>query len=450
MDYRLTEQEIALAARCLETALAKGAQKARVTLNKSCMDLIGTLNGEVDKVTHCLDRSISLALFVDGRYGSFSINKLEDNALDDFVDKALGTARLLAEDLCRDLPAPQRTAKDAVNGTELGLYDTTSLGMDAGKRLDIALGASIFKGTEATSSWTLVSEEAEYSDSVFDTLVMDTQGLRCRHTESSFEYGVEMTIKDADGNKYSGYWWNSTPRLAELGADRICAVALERAVAQIGPRALPSGKYRCVIDSECASRLVTPLLSALGGYALQQNNSFLMDTLGKKVFHEGMTVMDACRRTGESGSRLFDSEGVATRERPVVENGVVKEYFINTYMAAKMKMDPTVEDAIRPKVVPWPRKGLDRAAILAMCGDGILVTGFNGGNSNSATGDYSFGIEGFEFKDGKIVRPVSEMLMTGNLVTLWNGLLAAGDDARPCKSKLIPTLAFENVDFSGE
>ncbi len=450
MDYRLTEQEIALAARCLETALAKGAQKARVTLNKSCMDLIGTLNGEVDKVTHCLDRSISLALFVDGRYGSFSINKLEDNALDDFVDKALGTARLLAEDPCRDLPAPERTAKDAVNGTELGLYDNASLGMDAGKRLDIALGASIFKGTETTPSWTLVSEEAEYSDSVFDTLVLDTQGLHCRHTESSFEYGVEMTIKDAGGNKYSGYWWNSTPRLSELGADRICAVALERAVAQIGPCALPSGKYRCVIDSECASRLVTPLLSALGGYALQQNNSFLMNTLGKKVFHEGMTVMDACRRPGESGSRLFDSEGVATRERPVVENGVVKEYFINTYMAAKMKMDPTVEDAIRPKVMPWPRKELDRAAILALCGDGILVTGFNGGNSNSATGDYSFGIEGFEFKDGKIVRPVNEMLMTGNLVTLWNGLLAAGDDARPCKSKLIPSLAFENVDFSGE
>ena len=450
MDYTLTEQEIALAARCLETALAKGAQKARVTLNKSCMDLIGTLNGEVDKVTHCLDRSISIALFVDGRYGSFSINKLEDNALDDFIDKALGTARLLAEDPCRDLPTPERTAKDAREGTELALYDTASLSMDAGKRLDLALGSSIFKGTEATPSWTLVSEEAEYSDSVFDTLVMDTQGLRCRHTESSFEYGVEMTIKDAEGNKYSGYWWNSTPRLAELGADRICAVALERAVAQIGPRALPSGKYRCVIDSECASRLVTPLLSALGGYALQQNNSFLMDTLGRKVFHEGMTVMDACRRPGESGSRLFDSEGVATRERPVVENGVVKEYFINTYMAAKMQMEPTVEDAIRPKVMPWPRKGLDRASILEICGEGILVTGFNGGNSNSATGDYSFGIEGFEFKDGKIVRPVSEMLMTGNLVTLWNSLLAVGDDARLCKSKLIPTLAFENVDFSGE
>ena len=104
MDHTLTVQERGLAARCLEIARAKGAQKARVTLNKSCMDLIGTLNGEVDKVSHCLDRSISIALFVDGKFGSFSINRLEENALEDFIDKAIATARLLEADPCRDLP----------------------------------------------------------------------------------------------------------------------------------------------------------------------------------------------------------------------------------------------------------------------------------------------------------------------------------------------------------
>lgn len=450
MDYTLTAQERALAAKCLEIALSKGAQKARVTLNKSCMDLIGTLNGEVDKVSHCLDRSISIALFVDGKFGSFSINRLEESALEDFIDRAVATARLLAEDPCRDLPDPARTAKDAVTGRELGLYDEACLSVDTDGRLAVALGASLFKRTAPGPGWKLISEEGEYSDSVFDTLVMDTQGLCCRHTETSFEYGVEMTVIDDGGNKYSGYWWNSTPRFAELGADRIGARALERAAAQIGPRRLHSGKYRCVVDSECASRLVTPLLNALGGYAIQQHNSFLLDTLGKKVFHEGFTIRDVGRRAGQTGSRLFDSEGVATRERDIVAGGVVNEYFINTYMAAKMGMEPTVEDATRPRVMPWPQAGLDRAAILKLCGEGILVTGFNGGNSNAATGDYSFGIEGFAFKDGKLTHPVREMLMTGNLVDLWNSLLAAGDDARPCLSKLVPTLAFENVDFSGE
>lgn len=450
MDYTLTAQERALAARCLETARAKGAQKARVTLNKSCMDLIGTLNGEVDKVSHCLDRSISIALFVDGKYGSFSINRLEESALDEFIEKAVATARLLAEDPCRDLPAPARTATDATDGRELGLYDDACLDMDSDKRLEIALGASIFKETAPGEGWTLISEEAEYSDSVFDTLVIDTQGLYCRHTETSFEYGVEMTVQDAAGDRFSGYWWNSSPRLVDLRADGICARALSRAVAQIGPKGLRSGKYRCVIDGECASKVVTPLLSALGAYAVQQKNSFLCDRLGEKVFHEGLTVRDCCRRQGETGSRLFDSEGVATSEHDIISGGVVKEYFINTYMSAKMDMAPTVEDAIRPRVMPWPEAGLDREEIMRRCGDGILVTGFNGGNSNPATGDYSFGIEGFAFKDGRIIHPVREMLMTGNLVELWNGLIAAGDDARVCMSKLIPTLAFENVDFSGE
>jgi len=450
MDYTLTAQERALAARCLEIARAKGAQKARVTLNKSCMDLIGTLNGEIDKVSHCLDRSIILVLFVDGKYGSFSINRLEESALEDFIERAVATARLLAEDPCRDLPDPARTARDATEGRELDLYDEACLGMSAEQRLEIALGASIFKDTAPGDGWELISEEAEYSDSVFDTLVMDTNGLYCRHTETSFEYGVEMTVKDDAGNKFSGYWWNSSPRLAGLGAAGICARALERAVAQIGPTALRSGKYRCVIDSECASKVVSPLLSALGAFAVQQNNSFLCGKLGEKVFHEGFTIRDCCRRQGETGSRLFDSEGVATSEHDIIAGGVVKEYFINTYMAAKMEMAPTIEDATRPRVMPWPEAGLDRAAILRRCGDGILVTGFNGGNSNPATGDYSFGIEGFAFKDGRITHPVREMLMTGNLVELWNCLLAAGDDARVCMSKLIPTLAFENVDFSGE
>ena len=450
MDYTLTAQEMSLAARCLEIARKKGAQKARVTLNKSCMDLIGTLNGGIDKVSHCLDRSISIALFVDGKYGSFSINRLEEDVLEDFIERAVATARLLAEDPCRDLPDPSRTAKDAADGRELALYDESCLTMDAAGRLDIALGASIFKDTAPGREWTLVSEEAEYSDSVFDTLVMDTQGLYCRHTETSFEYGVEMTVTDASGAKYSGYWWNSSPRLAGLGAEGICARALERAVSQIGPRSLRSGKYRCVIDSECASKVVTPLLNALGAYAVQQNNSFLCGKLGAKVFAEGLTILDDCRRTGETGSRLFDSEGVATTVHEIISRGVVNEYFINTYMAAKMQMAPTVEDATRPLVMPWPEPRLDRAAIMRLCGEGILVTGFNGGNSNSATGDYSFGIEGFAFKDGIITHPVREMLMTGNLIDLWNHFLASGDDARPCKSKLIPTLAFENVDFSGE
>ena len=447
----LTQEEIRTAEICVEKALRLGASKARVTLSKSLMELFGTLDGQLDKVSHCLDRSMSVCLFVDGKYGTFSTNRLVESELEDFLKKSIATVRMLAEDPCRDLPDPARTAKDAITGKELDLYDPSYPALTSSERLKMAMEASVFEQHKAEG---LISEEGEYSDSIFDTLTLDSNGLKCRHTETSFEYGVEITVKDAEGNRYSGYWWDSTPRISDLKISTCCETAYQRAMAQIGPKGIPSGKYNMVVDSENSSRLVTPLTSALGAFALQQKNSFLLDTLGKKVFPEWMTLVDKPLTKGQTGSRLFDSEGVAARETPVIENGVVKEYFVNTYMSNKMGIAPTIEDVMRPVLEPCVAPGLlkpqrmDKDGIMALVGDGILVTGFNGGNSNSATGDFSFGVEGFLFKDGKIVHPVRETLITGNLKTLWNNLLAAGDDARLCKSKIIPTIAFKDVDFS--
>ena len=204
-----------------------------------------------------------------------------------------------------------------------------------------------------------------------------------------------------------------------------------------------------VVDSEVASKLVSPLLHALNAFSLQQNNSFLTGSLGKKMFPEGMTLMDFPRIPGQTCSKYFDSEGVATADAPIIEEGVVREYFVNSYMSLKMGVAPTVEAATRPKLMPWNGSGMRCDGILRLCGDGILVTDFNGGNCNQATGDFSYGIEGFLFRNGEIVRPVSGMLVTGNFLKLWDGLIAAGDDARPCMSKLIPTVGFAGVDFSG-
>ncbi len=464
----LTEQEIKVAGICLRKALELGADKARVTLNKSLMELFGTLNGELDKVNHCLDRSVSICLFVDGKFGSFSTNRLEESELDGFIKKAIATVRMLADDPCRDLPAPSRTSKNAVTGMELGLYDSEYPTLTSDERLRMALDAAIFKKHCGNG---LISEEGEYSDSIFDSLVIDSNGLRCRHTETSFEYGVEVTVQDMDGNRFSGYWWDATPMRKDLTIKDCGETAFRRAMSRIGSVKVGSGKYDMVIDSEVASRLVTPVLNALGGYSLQQKNSFMLDSLGKRMFPEWLNIWDKPVSVGETGSRLFDSEGVATAETPIIEKGVVKEYFVNTYMSKKMGVEPTVEDATRPVLMPCvapvlaekatpagSETGMNRSVtvkatcgkeeLMRMVGDGILVTGFNGGNSNSATGDFSFGVEGFLFKDGKIVHPVREMLITGNLLTLWNNLLAAGNDARFCKSKLIPTLAFGNVDFS--
>ena len=453
----ITDKEIQLARFCIDTAMAKGATAARASLSKSMMDSCTLLNGELDKVSHSADRSIYMYIFADGRYGTFSTNRLEEKELEDFIANAICMVKMLGEDECRTLPAPERTAKDAVTGKELDLYDPEYEDIDIDARLARAREMSIAgKAEDSEGRWKIISEECEYSDGIDDNYLVDSQGFEGRHTETSYSAFTEVTVEDSEGNKYSGYWWEAANRSSDLKTTECGKMALNKAVSQIGPKNRRSGRYRMVVDTNAAARLVSPIFTALNAASIQQKMSFMEGKLGERVFPEGFTMMDLARSKGRNGARLYDTEGVATSDAPIIEDGIVKCYFVNTYMANKTGMEPTVEDISRPCIMPFLKgehlqdgeKAVSLEDILRMSGSGILVTGFNGGNCNGATGDFSFGIEGFAFSRGKITHPVREMLITGNILDLWSNLTAAGTDARRCTRWQIPTLAFDNVSFS--
>ncbi|MEG0647821.1 MAG: metallopeptidase TldD-related protein, partial [Bacteroides sp.] len=147
-----------------------------------------------------------------------------------------------------------------------------------------------------------------------------------------------------------------------------------------------------------------------------------------------------------SGARYFDNEGVATKQGPVFENGVLKTYFIDTYTGNKMKVAPTISS---PSLLVMKPGGKSLDQLIAGVDKGILVTAYNGGNCNSTTGDFSYGIEGFLIEKGKLTQPISEMNVTGNMITLWASLAEIGNDARLTSSWRIPSLVFDQVDFSG-
>ena len=452
----ITQNEIDIAKFCISYAVEHGADAARASLSKSVMDGYTLLNGELDKVTHSADRSVYLYLFVDGRYGTFSTNRLEISELEGFITKAIEMVRMLGEDECRCLPEIERTEKNALTGRELDLYDEAYESSNAEKRFEKAKSISIYGKTEESEKYSLISEECEYSESVDDNYLVDSQGFEGRHTETMFYCFAETTIKAADGNKYSGFWWEAAQKENGLDCRSCSEKALKKAVGQIGPQKRRSGNYRMVVENNVASRLLSPIVSALNASAIQQKVSFLDESVGKQIFPEGMTLMDMARTPGKSGSRLFDTEGVATKDCPIIENGKVSQYFVSTYMSKKMDIPATIEDLSRPVLRPYLKgedlsideKEVSLQTVLKKCSNGILVTGFNGGNCNPVTGDFSFGVEGFAFSKGKITHPVREMLITGNMIDLWNNLIAAGNDYRPSARWQIGTLAFEDVSFS--
>ena len=452
----IAANEIELARYCIEFAMKSGASAARLSLNKNVMDSYNILNGELDKVSHSADRSIYIYLYVDGRYGTFSTNRLEKKELEDFISQAVVMVRMLGEDQFRKLPDAERTAKDAVTGLELGLCDPAYESYSSEERLERAKSMSRFSTYKSIQDYTVLSEECEYAESSDDTMLIDSQGFEGRHRETSFNCFSEVTIQDKNGTRYSGHWWEASPNRSSLEIDNCSEKALSRAASQIGPQNRRSGRYKMVVDSTVASRLVSPILNALNASAIQQKMSFLEGTAGQKIFSEGLTICDLARTPGKAGSRMYDTEGVATADRTIIDNGIVREYFVSTYMAGKTGFAPTVEDISRPCLMPFAKdcdlaeskKDVSLKDILAICSNGIYVTGFNGGNCNPVTGDFSFGIEGFAFSRGKITHPVREMLITGNLIELWNNLIAAGTDARSCARWQIPSLAFDGVSFS--
>ena len=443
----ITQNEINIARHCISYAMANGADAVRVSISDSTMDSCTMLNGVLDKVTHAADRSVYLYIFVDKRYGTFSTNRLEKSDLEKFITQSIAMVRMLGEDQYRSLPDPSRVAKDAVTGRELGLFDARYEESDSDSRLVRAKQMSICQNV-AGEGYELISEECEYSESYDDNFVIDSQGFEGRHTETCFSVFAEMTIQDESGSKYSGFWWESSFDKDGVSLPGCSEKALERAVRQIGPKKRRSGHYKMVVDTSVATKLISPILTALNAASIQQKMSFLDGTIGQRIFPENMTLMDLARTPRKNGSRLFDTEGVATKDAPIIENGVVKQYFVNTYMAAKMGIEPTVEDTSRPCLLPLKDNSLSLEDLLQLSGSGILVTGFNGGNCNPVTGDFSFGIEGFAFSKGKVTHPVREMLITGNILELWNNLIAVGSDARPSVRWQIGSLAFENVSFS--
>ena len=458
----ITEEEKALADSSIDMALEAGASAVQVTLDKAKTEIIALLDGEIDNIRQTGDRALTFKVFADGKYGVFSTNRLEAESVKELLKMAVENVRLLAPDKFRRLPDKEETAKDAIRGDEMELCWDGYVSVTAEQRLDMTRRVSVFNefSTESPDrDWKLVSEEVEYNNTLTDTYLTSSDRIGCRQIETSFEVCSNVTVEDKEGNKYSGLWWDYSISPEKVLASDCGHKAVMQAAGQIGQVNVNGGKYRMVVSRRVSGRLVQPVLNALSGRAIQQKSSFLTDTLDKKVFSGGLTILDRPREKGKSGSILFDGEGRACLDRDIIVNGVVKEYFINTYMSGKLGMPATSESANRPVVQPFVSEKtgaegnidltlLQEADVLALCGSGILVTDFNGGNCNSATGDFSYGVEGFVFENGEIKEPVSGMLITGNMKELWSNLLVAGSDPMDGFSRQVPTLAFDDVTFS--
>jgi PmbA protein len=293
----------------------------------------------------------------------------------------------------------------------------------------------------------IISSNASYGDEISARYLIASNGFEGETTGSSYSLSGSVSIKGEDSEaRPESYWYDSAIFYDALIKKGIGTKALERTIRKLGQKKTASGKYRMVVDNMNSSRLLSPVISAIYGSSIQQKNSFMLDKLNQKVAGDKLTLTDEPHLPKSQGARYFDGEGVATRRLPVFEDGVLKTYYIDVYNANKLQTAPTIGS---PSILAMKTGDKDVDGLVSLVEKGILVTGFNGGNCNSSTGDFSYGVEGFLIENGKLTQPVSEMNVTGNMLTLWSSLAEVGKDIRNSSSWKIPSLLFDDVDFSG-
>lgn len=430
-----------IAQRALNFALAKGCSSARVSIITAVNNSFEYRNSQLDKLHQSSENKIYIELFIEGRYGSVSTNRIEWVEIERLIVEGIVSTKLLAQDVYRQLPDSSRYYKKTDD--DLDLCDSSYDNYTAEQKIDL-IKQTVNEVYETDNR--IISVTASYGDGYGTEYVIASNGFEGETTDTAFSLTAEVALKTEGDARPESYWYDSTIYWNDLQKTGVARKALERALRKIGQTKVRSGKYSMLLDNTVSSRLLSPLISAMYGSALQQKSSFLLGKLGEKIVSDKLTLSDRPHLPRSFGARWFDGEGVATFDRTIIGQGILNTYFIDTYNSLKMKVMPTVSS---PSIIVATSGSRNFDEILQNMNRGIWVTGFNGGNTNPTTGDFSFGIEGFLIENGTIVQPVGEMNITGNILSLWENLQEVGDDPRKNSSWRIPSLLFTDVSFSG-
>lgn len=404
----------------LDEARAQGADGAEVGASIDAGLSVTARLGEVETVEFNRDRGFGITVYRGQRKGSASTSDARPEAVRETVRAACELAQFTAEDRYAGLAEAELMATDL---PDLDLCHPWAI--DAPQAIELAIACE--DAARATDPRIANSEGAT---------VASHTGVRVYGNSHGFVGGypwsrqtVSCSVIASQGEEMQRDYWYTTARrpddlepVADVGRR-----AGERTVRRLGSRKPPTGRYPVLYAAEVASGLIGHLFSAIAGGALYRKASFLVDQRGAAIFPDFMRVREDPLLSGGSRSAAFDDDGVGTRAKDFVADGILESYLLSTYSGRRLGL-PTTANAGGARNVFVDSTGQDFTALLGMVGTGLLITELMGFGVNIVTGDYSRGCAGFWIEDGQLAYPVEEATVAANLRDMFTGIRAVGTD----------------------
>ncbi|AXK71563.1 metalloprotease PmbA [Lysobacter sp. TY2-98] len=431
-----------LSQRLLDLARERGVTQAEVSCSEEAGLSVNVRMGEVETVESTRDRGIAVTVYFGRRKGSASTADLREESLIATVDQACAIAKYTEDDPAAGLADAELMARET---PEFDAWHPWAI--DADRAIDLALACEQ-AGRDADAR-VENSDGASLSTGRSLSVYANSHGFVGRERGTQHSLGCALIAGRGDAMQRDGWY---TFGLASDDLESPVAVgrrAAERAVSRLSPKQLRTGEYTVMFASEMARSLVGHLLSAVSGGALYRGASFLVDSQGTQLFPDWFSIHERPFLRRGLRSSAYDAEGVATRESPLVENGVLQRYVLGSYSARKLGLQTTANAGGVHNLDVAANAG-DFDAVLAGMGRGLLVTELMGHGANATTGDYSRGAAGFWVEDGRIQYPVDGITVAGNLREMFQRIEAVGTDVDPRSHIRMGSLVLGRMTVAGE
>lgn len=406
--------------RLLERARAQGATQAEVSCSEERGLDVNVRLGEVETVESMRDRGIAVTVYFGKRKGSASTADLQESSLEATVAQACAIARHTEDDEASGLADAELMAHEF---PDLDTWHPWAL--EADEAVDLALACEA-AGRQADGRITN-SDGASVNTSRSLHVYANSHGFIGRERSSHHSLGCALIAGQGDGMQRDGWYTSSLAREDLEAADAVGRRAAERTVARLQPRSVATGQMPVLYAPEVARSLIGHFLSAIHGGALYRHASFLLDSVGSKLFPEWLSIDERPLLKRGLRSTAFDGDGVATRDSAIVTDGVVQRYILGSYSARKLGLQTTANAGGVHNLKVSANAGT-QASLVSGIQRGLLVTELMGQGVNSVTGDYSRGAAGFWIENGQIAYPVDGITIAGNLRDMFSAIEAVGSD----------------------
>jgi PmbA protein len=447
-----------LTADVIALAMKAGATDAEAVAREGDEFSVNVRMGEVETLKESGSRGLGLRVFLGQRSGSASTSDLTAEGIRQLVDGALALAHVTEEDPFAGLP---ETGEFGTVESDLHLYYNDVYSLGSAERIEWARRAEA--AAMAADPRITNSDGGSFDAATGRRALANSRGFVGSYRTSYAGVAAAPLAKDADGKMQRDGWWSSARRLSDVESpEAVGQEAARRTLRRLGARRVATQNVPIIFAPETARTLIGSVFEAASGDAIWRGASFLAGKLGETIAAPALTIVDDNTMllptgVGAFGSSPFDDEGLPSQRTVVVENGLLRNYLLNTYTARKLGMRSTHNAARGLAGAPGVGCGnlflapgrLTPEEIIGAVTAGLYVTSLMGFGTNMVTGDYSRGATGLWIENGQLTHAVEEVTIAGNLAEMLRNVTAIGNDLKFRGSVASPTLRIDGMTIAG-